>query len=90
MKKIRTAYGLPLRKIFALAGVMFLFGFSLLFYWAFLAAFIKGGKTTVLINEYGEALPEFFMIPVCLCFGLYSIWYLYKDLKPVKEVQKCD
>lgn len=58
-----------------LFGLFTPIGLSFILYITWFAAFLSPGKqVTITVNECGEALPEFILLPialVCCCVSLY-------------------
>jgi hypothetical protein len=60
-------------------GPMMTLLISIVFYSAFLT---PQKSTLVIINHYGEANLEFFLIPICFIFSLYSTYKIIKGRYP--------
>jgi len=71
-------------------GLLFLFGHSLSLYVFFLQAFFNNNKTLLHINLYGEAWIEFIVIPVTMCFGIWSIIQVARIMKREKHDRICE
>jgi len=46
---------------------------SFLLYITFLMAFLQGNELVIYTNHYGEALLEFFVLPVLIVLGMHSV-----------------
>ena len=72
--------------ILALFGVGHLLGMSITMAMAWYVAWFSGQYACVItINDYGEALPEFFIVPICLIWGLWSFAWLLRQKLPMED-----
>ena len=77
-----------LRNYIILLGGLFSLMFSFLIYFTFLCAFFSPGKKTlVLVNVFGEAWIEFFVIPLCLLCSCLSFYLCMKKNISWKKVE---
>jgi len=72
------------RQILLIAfGIASLIANSIVLYITFLLAYFSNGYVfSVNINTYGEAHLEFIIIPLSLVIGIYSVFSLFKQIKP--------
>ena len=71
-------------KLFIILSFCVNWSTSLVLAWTFFLAFFDPSKTALVhINNYGEAIPEAFLVPIVIISGLVSIitlikwWYIY-------------
>ncbi len=79
--------GERIKDFLGLAGILIAFGYSILMYVTFLYAFIASDKTvTISINNFNEALAEFFIIPIMLVLVIWGIyWYFHEAIDEPSE-----
>ena len=65
-----------IKKILLAIGIGSLLSYPFLIYYIWLIAYFQDYKTTVLINEYGESIFEFFFIPITIIFSIWTLYYL--------------
>ncbi len=72
-------------------GITCLISNSLVLFYTFFIAYLNDFQVLININQFGEAHLEFFLIPISIILGIYSIVSLYKlNLKYKKQTQKMD
>ena len=71
------------RYLLAIIGISLLISNSIVLYLTFLAAFFNEGTIRITINDYGEAIPEFILLPITLIFRGYGFIYFYKKKETV-------
>jgi hypothetical protein len=64
---------------FILIGYLVAIGMSVVLYISFLVAYLNGMKVTVSIDGSGEALLEFFLLPVLIGFMFVGILLLFRS-----------
>jgi len=70
-----------MKDVLALLGIAWLFGHSVGVYVTFLLAFFNGYRIVVTVNNSGEALFEFFMLPCTCILGWFGLLYFLKKTK---------
>ena len=68
------------RTLLVVMGLSTTFYMAILFYVTFLMAFFNGYKVSVYCNVVNEALFEFFLFPLFILLGGYSIWQSCKAM----------
>ena len=67
--------------IFLSIGIGTLIGNSIVLYWTWIGAFLRGGKITIAINVYNEMWFEFFFIPITMMIGLWTLYqFMFKGI----------
>ena len=78
------------RKYIIVVGYTFSFGVFILFAYTFLKAYFNGGSTCIIINNYGEANIEMFLMLPTLCIsfvGLILCFLEYNKLLTEKVIE---
>ena len=83
LKKMRLKLLVTKRQLLAVIGIGLLIWNSICLYIIFLIAFFNNGTITIIVNRYGEEIPEFILLPITLILGGYSFIYLIKKKETV-------
>ena len=67
-----------------LSGILF----SVLLYGTFLVAFFHGGGVIVRVNDFGEALVEFVLLPVFVGMSFFGFYFSMENKMKVKVEEK--
>ena len=62
-----------IKDLCALLGIGVCVSNSIILFVTFLYAFINGGKFSITINLYSEALPELIIIPITIIMSIYGL-----------------
>ena len=70
-----------IKDLCALIGISICVSNSVVLFITFLYAFINGGKFSITINLYSEALPELIIIPVTIIMSIYGLSKYIKKIE---------
>jgi len=89
VKNIKTKQDISQSKVLLCGiGLTCLISNSIVLYVSFLWAYFSNDYVfSVRINDFGEAHIEFFLLPLTILLGLYSIIVLFKNMPRKKMVK---
>jgi hypothetical protein len=69
-------------KLFAICGYALGLAYTFVIWATFLVAFFNNNRVLITINDFNEAIPEFFFLPFTMAIMLYGL----KQMMQTKEI----